>query len=58
MSLLKICALGLVIIPKFVNCGCEEMLRRDKGVYQLLVEDNSGEFDITYGLAYLLFKGI
>jgi hypothetical protein len=29
---LKICALGLVIIPKFVNCWYEEMLRRDKGV--------------------------
>ncbi|MFT7500610.1 MAG: hypothetical protein ACI85Z_001256, partial [Rheinheimera aquimaris] len=31
----------------------EEMLRRDKGVYQLLVEDNSGELDITYVLAYI-----
>jgi len=28
------------------------MLVRDKRVYQLLVEDNSGELDIAYGLAY------
>ena len=34
------------------------MLVRDKRVYQLLVEDNSGELDITYVLAYLLSKRI
>jgi hypothetical protein len=27
------------------------MLGRDKGVYQLLVEGNSGELDVTYVLA-------
>jgi len=31
--------LGLVIIPRFVNCWCEEMLRRDKGVYRMPMQD-------------------
>jgi hypothetical protein len=37
-----------VIIPKFVNCWCEEILRRDKGVYHHLAKQEPSLSNYEY----------